>query len=83
MRWREYPDQATRRRDTGALPPQDGTERAGTLWAAGPVPGSCWVMPDGDESRFALVHTPPAGPGRRWSVTEEDWQRQPAGKDTR
>jgi hypothetical protein len=72
VRWREYPTKKDRDRDLAA---RGGTERTGTTWSAGPSSVTKWVVPDGDASRFVLVHVAGRDPARWWSVAAEDMPR--------
>lgn len=67
MKWTEYPTKADQENK------RNGTQRTGQKWADGPAPGSRWVIPDDDSSRFALVR--PRETGGPYSVLSDDFAR--------
>jgi hypothetical protein len=67
MKWIEYPVKADQQAG------RNGTPRTGQAWADGPLPGSKWVIPDGDSRRYCLVR--PGTERGRYSVPADDYPR--------
>jgi hypothetical protein len=67
MRWTEYPTTADH---TGG---RNGIQREGKPWADGPRAGTQWVVPDGDNSHYVLVHR--KADGKSWSVPADNYAR--------
>jgi hypothetical protein len=70
MKWIEYPNQADQKAG------RNGTHRTGQQWSEGTAPGSKWVIPDGDVSRYCLVR--PGTDRGRYSIPADDYPRGPA-----
>ena len=75
MRWVEYPTAADQKAG------RNGTKRTGQLWADGTAPGSKWVIPDGDVSRYCLVR--PGTERGRYSIPADDYPRGVAAQGGR
>jgi hypothetical protein len=68
MKWTEYPTTADH--TSG----RNGTACTGQTWADGPRAGTQWVIPDGDDSHYALVHR--RADGKSWSVPADNYLRR-------
>lgn len=67
MKWTEYPTTADHAGDRNGIP------REGKLWSPGPRAGTQWVIPDGDDSHYALVRKHGGFPA--WSVPADNYPR--------
>lgn len=67
MKWTEYPTEADHTSGRNGIP------RTGKPWALGPRAGTQWVIPDGDDSHYTLVHR--KSDGKSWAVPADDYPR--------